>query len=141
MLNSNTYEKAKFKDRSKELLILCAFIIGSLVLSIVSIDLLVLPLSYYAINNIEVSTYIFSNLMWIIPCCFLFYYLYMMVIAYKREEIANSEIIKHITIDILRNIAKGILSLLIFLFFTSIIIFIIYILMNKNNYMIYKFIN
>lgn len=141
MVNNNTYEKTRIKDLSKELLILCAFIIGSLILSILTMDILVLPLSYYAINNIEISTYIFSNLMWLIPFCFLFYFLFMMVSAYKREKIGNGEIARLISIYILRTLAKGLLSLLVFLFIASIIIFLIYILMSKNNYMIYKFMN
>ncbi len=137
MTMNNLYEKTGLKNRIKESGVLFLFIFLSLIASLIIMNLLIYPLVLFSIKNNGIFTYIVKNLFWLIIIASILYILVKRIIIYKKNELANIQIIKNIFIKPL----SFLFFLLLLLVSIFVLIIVIYFILQKNYYLIYKIIN
>ena len=131
------YEKRKYKDRVKEIFTLFLFTIVIAVISLVAMDILILPISIFAINQKSVFNYIIKDVL--IAAVFTIIVILFLRKIYRLYKDGNSlkDIFKYLLLKPLSLFG----SFLIIMLLTFIIIFLLYIILNFNNDQIYQFTN
>lgn len=130
-------ERKKFKERMREGYVLFLFIFLSAIASIIVMDIIVLPITIFAVTKKETFLMIFGDFFWIVIAAFLIFLLIRRVIHLKKDGIPVKSIIAHITTRPLKVIA----GLLIIIASGAGLIGILYLCMSYNSYFIYKLIN
>ncbi len=133
----NTYEKKGFKNRLKETLMLSFIVIITFIASLVTMDILVLPIAALAVGNKALFTLYFQYAFWILISLSLFFLLIKRIQILKKDGYPASYIVKNILYRPFSLLFTFIFILLITLF----IIIIINFLYQNNYYLIYKLIN
>jgi hypothetical protein len=134
---NNLYEKTGLLNRLKESAVLFLFIFLSLLASLIIMNLVIYPVALFSIKNDKIFTNIVKYLFWFIISISIIYVLVKRFIYYKKNDLANIQIIK----KILLKPASFLLFLLLLLISILIFILIINFILQKNYYLIYKIIN
>ena len=137
MANGNTYEKTNYRERIKDILILFSFILASLFASLIVMDLIIFPLCLFAINGKEIFNFIFVNSFWALLAGIVFYLVGRKIYILRKDEVPNRQII----MSLLSKPLIGFLLFLATLLVIFILIYVIYYIMEKNQYIIYKIIS
>lgn len=134
---NNLYERTGLFSRLKESVRLVLFIFIALILSIIVMNLLVLPIALFSVNNKPVFTEIFKILFLLFILLSIFYLTVKRIILYKKNDVENLKIIKYIFLRPL----SSILFIFIVLLIITILIAAIYYILQNNYYLLYKLIN
>jgi len=135
MYKNTLYEKNNTVNKIKELFILAMFTIVIAVISLVVMDILILPLSTFAINNKEIYNFIIKDVSVFLIIFLLFFLLLRKILGLHRDGLTKKEIAKY-----LFRRPFYYFSIFLFLLFSSaVIIFILYILLSFNNNLLHKF--
>ncbi len=135
MKQNSHYERKSRLGRIKDIFTLSLFILVSAVISIVVMDLLVLPISLFAINRKTSFNYVIRDVSLFVILFIIILLLIRRVIRMHRDGFNISRIAKYLLIRPLRGIATFFLILIT----SGIIIYLITLLLNFNYYRIYIF--
>ncbi len=135
MKQNSHFERKNRLGRIKELLTLSLFILVSAVISIVVMDILVLPLSLFAINRKTAFNYIIRDVSLFIILFIVILLLIRKVIRLYRDGFKIPRIARYLLVRPLR----GIVTFFLILVASGIIIYLITLLLNFNYYRIYIF--
>ncbi|MBN1498243.1 MAG: hypothetical protein JXA07_15830 [Spirochaetes bacterium] len=134
MYNGNLYEKRRLRDRFRDLVTLAAFTLAVAAVSVLIMNLLVYPVTLFAVRNKETFNFIVRDLS-------LFGLLAIILIAVglkirhlKKEGLPEKEIAGYL-------FRKPFYYLSIFFFFIVIsaaLLFLLYLLFSNNYYLLYK---
>ena len=134
---NNLYEKAGLFNRLRESARLVLFIFLALILSIIVMNLLILPIALFSVNNKTIFTDIVKILFLVLVLISLIYLSVKKIIFYKKNDIENLKIIKYLFLRPL----SSIIFVFIVLFIILILIAAIYYILQNNYYFLYKIIN
>jgi hypothetical protein len=129
------YEQKSNLGKIKELFTLSAFILISALISMVIMDLLVLPISLFAINRKSAFNFIIRDVSVFVILFILILMLIVKIIRMHRDGFTTSQIIKYLLMRPLR----AMLTFLLVLVTSGIIIYLLTLLLNFNYYRIYLF--
>lgn len=129
------YEQKSKLGRIKDLVTLSAFILIAALTSIATMDLLVLPISLFAINRKSAFNFIIKDISVFFVLFIIILMLVLKIIKMDREGFTISQITKYMLMRPLR----AILTILLIMVTGGIIIYIIALLLNFNYYRIYLF--
>ena len=136
-MNSRSYEKTNFRDRAREMGTLFSFIIGALILSVIAMDIVVFPMALFSLKNKDVFNLVMANFMRIAIAGIFLYMISINFYRLKKDGLPAASIMKIMFFKPF----KFLLSLLIFFLITFSLIYVIYSIMNYNNYLLYKLVN
>ncbi len=134
MYNNNSIEKGRIKDRARDFLMLSGLIIAAALVSIVVMDILLLPLVMFAIKHKMVFNNIIRYSAGIGVVLFLLYVPLKKVFFLRKHDVSAPQIARHVLSRPLVYFLYG----LAFIILIFAIIAIIYMMMSYNDYMIYK---
>lgn len=132
--HENRYERGSVKDRIKELSSLGFLTVIVAALSVIIMNLIVFPLSYFAINHVDLFNIILKNFFFLFIITAIIMIFYGKIKTLKRMGIKSSSII----IYFLKRPIHYLSIALFFIFLSSILILTIYYLFSANYYLIYK---
>ncbi len=135
MENKVRFEKKRYRDRMKEFMTLFVFTVGAAILSLVVMDLIILPLTIFAVSKKEVFNYIIKDLLINIIIISFVIIIIKKIYNYKNEGFPAIEVIKHFLLKPVNMLGTFVVIFLL----TSAIILILYLILNINNYYIYRF--
>jgi nitrogen fixation/metabolism regulation signal transduction histidine kinase len=136
MMNQHShFEQKSNLSRIKELVTLTAFILIAALISIVVMDLLVLPLSLFAINQKSTFNFIIKDVSLFVILFIIILTLVFKVIRMQRDGLSPSQIAKYMLMRPLR----AMFTFMLILVTGGIIIYILSLLLNFNYYRIYLF--
>ncbi len=134
---NNIYEKTGLLSRIKESFTLIIFIVFSLLISLLVMNLLIFPVAVFSINNKLIFSEIVKYLFFIILTVSIVFAFVRRIAFYKKSEMPNLQIVKLI---ILKPVSF-LLFILIILFILFLLIVIINFVLQNNYYLLYKIIN
>lgn len=137
MGNNNRIEKTRIWDRVNDLKVLFFFVIAAAVVSLGIMDLIIIPLSLFAVEHTALFTFIVRDVTWIAIGATLLILLVRRIYVLRKDELSIKEILSHL-------ISKpvAVLSLFLLIIILSLIlIYLIYLLLHYNSYFIYKLVN
>lgn len=137
MNHGNTMEKARVKDRMRDIFTLFAFVVMSALASLVVMDILVLPVALFAVAKKSAFNFILGDLVWLFLIALLAFLLVRRIIALRKDGLSPGEIARHIVYRPFSALAIALMVIVA----TAVLIGVIYMLLNYNNYFIYKLIN
>ncbi len=129
------YEQKSNLGRLKELFTLSAFILIAALISIVIMDLLVLPISLFAINRKSAFNFIVRDVSIFVVLFIIILMLVLKIIRMHRDGFTTSQIIKYLLMRPLR----AILTFFLILITSGIVITLLSLILNFNYYRIYLF--
>jgi hypothetical protein len=137
MYNGNLYEKRRLRDRFKDIFTLAAFTLAVAVISVAVMNLLIYPLTVFAVNHKSAFNFIVKDLsIFIIVAIFIFFIL-LKIRNLRKDGLSANEILRYL-------IRKPVYYFSIFLFFmltSSVLVFLLYVLLSNNYFLLYKFTN
>ncbi|HPR36136.1 MAG TPA: hypothetical protein P5120_09840 [Spirochaetota bacterium] len=132
--DNNTLESKTIRSKVKEIAAISLFIVIAAVASIILADLIVFPLTHYAVKRVDIFNLVFENFLLLM----LFLILYFIFIKKYRKLSDEGLTIKYIILYFLkRPIHYGSLSLS-FLLISALMITVLYFLFSLNYYYLYK---
>ena len=137
MNRNNPYEKSGLKNRLSESATLFVFIIISLLVSLIVMDVIIFPIAIFSIQNETLFTSVVKYLFWIIITVSLLYLVIKKIYSLKKDELPTRQIIRTI---ISKPLSSFLLALIIIIV-SLILILLINFLLQKNFYLLYKLIN
>ena len=137
MYNDNTLEKGRLRERFKDLSILALATVITAVISIVVMNIIITPLVHLAVKNTILFTAIFKT---IIKILVIAVPVFLIVKSY-RTLLKNGISHKDTALYLLKKPARFAAVFLFLLVCSIAVITILYLLLNYNNYFIYKITN
>lgn len=134
MYNGNPFEKAKLRNRFKEISTLAGFTLAVAVISLVIMNLLIYPLTVFAVEKKDLFNFMITDLSLIAVIIAVIALLALKIYRLRKDGFD----IKSIFIYMVR---RPFYYLSLFFFFAVIssgIIFFLYIMLSKNYYLLYK---
>ncbi|TAL39937.1 MAG: hypothetical protein EPN93_00290 [Spirochaetes bacterium] len=137
MNNDNSLEKVRLHDKLRETLILCSFIFMSAIACIVVMDLVIFPVAGFAIAHKKAYTMIFKYSFWVILAGTGFALAVRAAMRHRKNGLTPAQIA-------LRMAGKPgafILWLLGVLGICALLFVLLYLLLNYNDYLLYRLAN
>jgi hypothetical protein len=137
MYNGNLYEKMKLRDRFKEISTLAIFTLAVAVISVVMMNLLIYPITIFAVKNKNAFNFIVKDLSIFGIAAILMIFLGLKIHRLRKEGLAVRDIVIYLA-------RKPLYYISIFFFFivtSAVLIFLLYILLSNNYYLLYKLTN
>lgn len=132
--HENRYERGSAKDRIKELSSLGFLTVIIAALSVFIMNLIVFPLSYFAVNHVDIFNIILKNFFFLFIITVIIMIFYGKIKTLRRMGFHSSAIL----IYFLKRPIHYLTIAFFFLFLSSILIITIYYLFSANYYLIYK---
>jgi len=137
MNRSDLYERSRTGDRIRDLATLAIFTILAAVVSLVIMDVVIYPLTLFAVKNTEAYTFIFTDILIFVVLAVLLLLMIRKIRILKREGRSAGEIAAYLCVHPLQNVLVALFLIAV----SVIIILFLYIILNQNNYMLYKLAN
>ncbi|HON78096.1 MAG TPA: hypothetical protein PK544_06365 [Spirochaetota bacterium] len=137
MGNNNRMEKTRIWDRVNDLKVLFFFVIAAAVVSLFIMDLVIIPLSLFAVKHTDLFTFIVRDVTWIAIAATFIIMLIRRIYILRKDELSAKEILSHLVSKPVTVIALFLLIIILSL----ILIYLIYLLLHYNSYFIYKLVN
>ncbi len=134
---NNSYEKAGVKNRLKEAVTLSVIVIIAFIISLLAMDILVLPVAFIAVKDKVLFTHIVKYLFLVIILIALFYLLVKKIYTLRKMGLPAPQIMR----NILLKPFTFLITVLVGLFIGFILIMIVNFLHQQNYYLLYKIIN
>lgn len=132
--HENRYERRSIKDRIKELSSLGFLTVIIAALSVFIMNLIVFPLSYFAVNNVDTFNFVLKNFFFLFIIIVITMIFYGKIKTFKRMEMTSSAILVYF----LKRPIHYLSIAFFFIFLSAILIVTIYYLFSANYYFIYK---
>ncbi len=134
MSTPNLYEKSSLKERFRELAVLALFTAAIAGLCLIVMDIIILPLSIFAIKNSDTFTYIIQKATLLTIILTLLFFLIRRVIQLKKDGLSTGATIKYL----LKRPFHYLGLFLIFIIISAIIILLLYMLLSYNDLLIHN---
>ena len=132
--STNYFEKAKLRERLREVLILFVFIFGAATASVICADLIIYPLTVFSIRNKAVLNYIVRDLFWIsVPAAALLFAAWK-TYRLRKDGFTAGEIAGRAGLAA----SRAALSVFAVTLAAAVLIGLIYLLLSYNYYLLYK---
>ena len=130
----NNLDNNSIVDKIKELILILIFTLISAAVAILLSDIIFFPITYYAVNNINIFNiaFIYVFIFFIITICSLL--VFFKIRSLHRDGNSTGAIIKYIFLRPVQYLGFIFLSLILI----GALIFILYMIFNYNYYLIYK---
>jgi hypothetical protein len=132
--DENRYERESIKDRIKELSSLSFLTVIIAVISIFLMNMIVFPLSYFAVNNVTAFNIILKNISLLMILSAILLILYGKYKSLRRMGMEYTSILFYFLKRPVHYITMTLFTIILF----SLLIVIIYYLFSANYYLIYK---
>ncbi len=132
--DENKYERETIKDRVKELSSLSLLTVIIAVISIFLMNMIVFPLSYFAVNNVTAFNVILKNISLLMILTAIILILYGKYKSLRRMGMELTSILFYFLKRPVHYITMTLFTIILF----SLLIVIIYYLFSANYYLIYK---
>ena len=136
MQNKINYEKKRYRDKLREIMTLFFFTIGACIISLIVMDILILPVALFAINKKNLFNYLMKDLLVIVIIILAVLFLARKIYGYMKDGLSMKEVAKYLLYRPVHLLGSFFLIVLL----TSMVIMILYLILNFNNYQIYRFI-
>ncbi len=133
----NSMEKTRIRDRMREIFTLFAFVVLSALVSLIVMDILVLPITLFAVAKKDLFNFIVRDLFRAFIIAILLLLIVRRIFTLQKDGLTRREIIRHILYRPVSALATAFMALLA----GAVLIGIIHLLFSYNNYFIYKLIN
>lgn len=137
MYNGNLYENRKLRDRFNDLVTLAAFTLGVAVLSVIIMNLLIYPVTVFAVRNKETFNFIVRDLSLFGLLALVLLSVGLKVRRLKKEGLPEEEIARYMV----RKPFHYLSIFFFFLFISSVLLLLLYLLFSNNYYLLYKITN
>jgi len=137
MNGANPIEKTNLSARVRDIRILFIFILLAAVLSAVVMDILILPITLFAIHFKQAFNFFIRDVFWIGVIAVLIALFARRVYVLRKNGLKAGEIIKH---AITRPLAAVSLAFIVG-FAAIVLVYCIYLLLHYNGYFIYRILN
>lgn len=137
MNNEILYEKRRLRDRFREISTLAAFTLAVAVISLVIMNLLIYPVTVFAVNHTGAFNFIVKDLSIFAIIALLLFLFGLRIYRLRKEGIPASEIARYL-------VRKPFYYIAIFFFFiltSSALVFLLYLLLSNNYYLLYRLSN
>ncbi len=134
MNSPNLYEKPSLKNRFRELAVLALFTAAIAILSLLVMDALILPLSIFATGKSAVFTLIIKNVFFYGIILVLIALFIRKIIHLNRDGLSGAAVTKYL----LQRPFHYLGLFFVFIFISSVIIFILYMLLSYNDLLIHR---
>jgi hypothetical protein len=137
MNNELLYEKRRLRDRFREIATLAGFTIAVAVVSLILMNLLVFPVTIFAVNHTSAFNFIVKDLSIFGIFALLIFLIGLKIYRLRKEGVPVAEILRYL-------VKRPFYYLSIFFFFlitSSVLIFILYVMLSNNFYLLYKLTN
>ena len=137
MNNENLFEKRRLRDRFREIATLAGFTLAVAVISIVIMNLLIFPVTVFAVNHTGAFNFIVKDLSIFLIIALLAFLVGIRIYRLRKEGLPAADIARYL-------LRKPFYYIAIFFFFivtSSALIFILYLLLSNNYYLLYKLTN
>jgi hypothetical protein len=132
--STNYFEKAKLRERLREVLVLFVFIFGAAAASVVCADLIIYPLTSFSIRNKAVLNFIVRDLIRIsVPAAALLFAAWKIYRLHK-DGFTAVEIAGRAGLAV----SRAALSVLAVTLAAAVLVVLIYLLLSYNYYLLYK---
>ena len=134
MYNGNPFEKTRLRDRFKDISTLAAFTLAVALISLVIMNILIYPLTIFAVKKKELFNYIITDLSLFAILIALIAMLSLKVYRLKKDGLDIKSILAYL-------VRRPFYYLSLFFFFALIssgIIFFLYVILSYNYYLLYK---
>ncbi|MBN2158293.1 MAG: hypothetical protein JW807_02780 [Spirochaetes bacterium] len=134
MNNENLYEKRRLRDRFRDIVTLALFTLAVAVISAVIMNLLIYPVTVFAVRNRPAFNFIVTDLSIVALAALLATMLALKVHRLRKEGLVAKEIALYL-------VRRPFYYLSIFFFFlvaTSALLFLLYVLLSSNYYLLYR---
>jgi len=130
----NNSENNSIFSKIKELILILIFTLISAAVAILLSDILIFPVSYYSINNINIFNiwFKYTCILFIVVTCSLF--IFFKVRSLRRDGNSTGAILKYICLRPIQYLGFIFLSLMLI----GALIVILYIIFSNNYYFIYR---
>lgn len=137
MENQNLYKKKQIKDRAKEVFTLGIFTVLVALASTIIMDIIIYPLSVFAINNKPLYNFIIKDILKYLLIFFLLFLIIRKVRHLKINGLSNIEISKYL----LQRPLYYTSTLMVIILASTIVILFIFFILNNNYFLLYKITN
>ncbi len=137
MNNEILYEKRRLRDRFKEISTLAAFTLAVAVISLVIMNLLIYPVTIFAIKYTGAFNFIVKDVLAFAIIAMLLFLIGLRIYRLRKEGLPASQIARYL-------LKKPFYYIAIFFFFfltSSVLVFLLYLLMSNNYYLLYRLTN
>lgn len=137
MNNGILYEKRRLRDRFKEISTLAAFTLAVAIISLVIMNLLIYPVTVFAVNHTGAFNFIVKDLSIFAIIALLLFFVGLRIYRLRKEGLPASEIARYL-------VKKPFYYIAIFFFFiltSSVLGFLLYLLLSNNYYLLYRLTN
>ncbi len=134
MSKAHLAEKATLKVRSRSLSVLALFTIAIAVISVIAMDILILPLSLFAINHTEIFSLIIRKATLVSVVCLILFFFIRRIIQLKHNSLSGTDIFLYI----LRRAGHYTALIIIFISISSTLITLILYLVSSNDLLIHR---
>jgi hypothetical protein len=137
MYNGNLYEKKKLRDRFRDLTTLAVFTLAIAIISVVITNLLIYPVTVFAVRNKGTFNFIIRDLSLFGLLALVLLFIGFKVRRLKNAGLPGEEIARYL-------VRKPFYYISIFFFFiltSSVLLFLLYLLFSNNYYLLYKITN
>jgi hypothetical protein len=131
------YEKSRLRDRTREIITLALFTIAVALISTLVMNILVYPVTLFAIHRKELFNVIITHLSFYGVVVFLAFLLVRNIIRLRRDGLSSSKILSYL----IRRPAFYLGIVMVFLAVSAVIIAFLYVLFSYNYYYLYKLTN
>ncbi len=133
MNQGNLYEKTRLGDRVREMLVLALFVIAIAALSTVVMNLIVYPITLFAVNNTGTFNFIMTDILAIVIITAVLLLLFRRVYTLRKNGLSVKEIARLMVSRPFYYVTTG----LIFIVITAGVIVSVYAILNNNYYFLY----
>ena len=130
----NLYKNKPIKERIKEIFTLAVFTLVVAFISIVTMDILVYPISLVALKNKDFFNFLIGDLLFILIILFIIFLVAKKIYWLNKNGLSNREITRFLLFKPLYYLSTFFIILMASMF----VIFFLFILLDKNQYLIYK---
>jgi hypothetical protein len=137
MNNETLFEKRRLRDRFREIATLAGFTLAVALISIAVMNLLIFPVTVFAVNHTAAFNFIVRDLSLFIIVALLAFLVGLRVYRLRKEGLPAAEIARYL-------LKRPFYYVAIFFFFiitSSVLVFVLYLLLSNNYYLLYKLTN
>lgn len=137
MYNVNLYEKTRLRNRFKDIVTLALFTLVVAVISLAVMNILVYPMTVFAVNHKNAFNFIIKDLAFFALIALLLALIGLKIYRLKKNGLEAKKIVRYMVL-------KPFYYLSIFFFFlviSAVLLLILYALFSNNYYLLYKILN
>ncbi len=133
MNHGNLYERGRLRDRAREMLVLALFIIAIAALSTLVMNLIVYPVTLFAINETKLFNFIMTDILALLVIIVVIFLIFRRIYNLRKNGLSIKEISRYMLTRPFYYLSAGV----IFLIITSGVVLTVYAILSNNYYFLY----